>query len=350
MRIVLNYYGLREQPFGETPDPRFTYLAGTHREALASLTSGVLAGRGFMTLIAKPGMGKTTLLFHLLRSLQNSASTVFLFQTLRSPQDLLRGLLEDLGIETPVSDLVQMHSTLNQFLLQQSRKGKRVIVAIDEAQNLDASVLEVVRMLSNFETSRQKLMQIILAGQPQLACKLASPELMQLRQRISIVSRIKTLTTEESLLYIVHRLRVAGYAFEQPLFTQRALRLIAQRAAGIPRNISALCFNAMSLGCVLNQKTIAEEVIGEVLSDADLSALDLDGARADVSEIHARDAARAEEEAGETTDLRDVRTAPQSAENTQRNIPVNQDRESFFFRHAAGKVKLQGGVSRRNLR
>jgi general secretion pathway protein A len=271
--MVLNYYKLAEQPFGVTPDPRYLYLSPTHREALASALYGITVGRGFTALIAKPGMGKTTILFHLLQKLQGSARTVFLFQTQSSPRDLLRSVLVDLGIEDDGGDLIQMQAKMNQALLQQSALGKRFVVVIDEAQNLDESVLEVVRMLSNFETPREKLMQIVLAGQPQLAKRLASPSMEQLRQRVSIVARLMPFDAAETKAYIEHRLRVAGYESNTPMFTDRAFAMIARHSQGIPRNINNLCFNAMSLGCVRKQDTIDRDVIKEVLADLDLSPL-----------------------------------------------------------------------------
>lgn len=271
--MVLNYYKLAEQPFGVTPDPRYLYLSPTHREALASALYGITVGRGFTALIAKPGMGKTTILFHLLQKLQGSARTVFLFQTQSSPRDLLRSVLVDLGIEDDGGDLVQMQAKMNQALLQHSTSGKRFVVVIDEAQNLDESVLEVVRMLSNFETPREKLMQIVLAGQPQLAKRLASPSMEQLRQRVSIVARLMPLDVTETRAYIEHRLYVAGYESKTPLFTDRAFAMIAKYSGGIPRNINNLCFNAMSLGCVRKQETIDRDVIKEVLTDLDLTPL-----------------------------------------------------------------------------
>ena len=268
--MVADYYNLADQPFGVTPDTRYLYLSPTHREALASLLYGVQTGQGFMSIIAKPGMGKTTLLFQLLQQLEHSARTVFLFQTLYSPVDLLRCLLHDLGKEAQGLDLWEMHSLLNECLLIESRRGKRLVVVMDEAQNLSDSALELLRMLSNFETPREKLMQIILSGQPQLAEKLASPNLVQLRQRISIVARLKPFTPQETNGYVGHRLGVAGYDFRANLFTPRAGAMIAEHSGGIPRNINNICFNALSLGCVLKRKPIDEEIIREVLDDLDL--------------------------------------------------------------------------------
>jgi type II secretory pathway predicted ATPase ExeA len=267
--MVLDYHKLREQPFGVTPDPRYLYLSRTHREALASLSYGIRSGRGFMSIQAKPGMGKTTILFQLLRQLKGSARTVFLFQTLCRPEDLLRSLLRDLGVADDGGDIARMQEQLNYLLLAEARQGRKVVVVIDEAQNLEDSALELVRMLSNFETTSDKLMQIILAGQPQLREKLASPRLLQLRQRMSIFARLHPLTVEETRFYIEHRLRVAGYDFKTPLFSPRAGALVAKYSEGIPRNINNICFNALSLGCVMKQKTIQEEVVRESLEDLD---------------------------------------------------------------------------------
>ena len=271
--MVLDFYKLREQPFGMTPDPRFLYLSATHQEALASLLYGVSTERGFIALIAKPGMGKTTLLFRGLEQLGKTAKTVFLFQTISTPLDFLRALLTDLGLDAAGGDLIELQAKLNEVLLEQSRSGKRLILVIDEAQNLDGSVFELVRMLSNFETSQDKLMQIILSGQPQLADKLASASLEQLRQRVSIIAQLKPFSVEDTRLYVQHRLRVAGYKVETPLFTDSALTLIATLSEGIPRNINNLCFNALSLGCALRRRTIDTDIVVEVLGDLDLSSL-----------------------------------------------------------------------------
>jgi general secretion pathway protein A len=268
--MVLDYYRLEEQPFGVTPDPRYLFLTPTHKEALNSLIYGIEAGCGFVALIATPGSGKTTLIFEMLHILRDKARIVFLFQTISTPTDLLRSLLSGLGVRDLQGNLVEMQIRLRDLLTEQYRLGKRVVVVIDEAQNLDDSVLELVRMLSNFETARDKLVQIILAGQPQLADNIGSPELLQLRQRISIFARLRPFTPEETTLYILHRLRVAGYNSDMPLFTKDALALIALCSEGLPRNINNLCFNALSLGSALQQKPIDREVIRQVIDDLDI--------------------------------------------------------------------------------
>lgn len=271
--MVTDFYGLREEPFGATPDSRYLFQSGTHREALASLLYGVEAGRGFMALIAKPGMGKTTLLFRALSKLREQGRTVFLFQTMVTPLDLLRTLLADLGVQDLQGGVFELQTKLNEILTEYAHRGERLVVVIDETQNLDDSVLEMVRMLSNFETQQQKLMQIILSGQPQLAQKLRSPNLLQLRQRISIIAHLEAFSYEETREYVEHRLGVAGYESDRPLFTRDAMNLIAQHSEGIPRNINTLCFNALSIGCALKRKTVDADIVREVISDLDLAPL-----------------------------------------------------------------------------
>jgi general secretion pathway protein A len=268
--MVLDYFKLREQPFGVTPDARYLFLSSTHKEALGSLLYGIDEGCGFLALIASPGLGKTTLLFHALHQLREKALTVFLFQTVCTSIDLLRALLAGLGVEETQGSLMQLQSRLKEVLVAQARLGKRVVVVIDEAQNLDDSVLELIRMLSNFETPREKLIQIVLSGQPELAEKIASPDLEQLRQRVSIFSELTPFSREDTQLYIEHRLRMAGYTFAGPLFTRDALALIAEASHGIPRNINNLSFNALSLAYALQQKPIDSEIIRAVIADRDL--------------------------------------------------------------------------------
>jgi general secretion pathway protein A len=270
--MLLDYYKLAEQPFGVTPDSRFLYLGPKHREALASLVYGTESNRGFLALIAKPGMGKTSLLYHYLSYLRDKARTAFVFRTDCDSREFIRHLLLDLGIDVAGMDLPAMHDALNGLLTDEMRAGRRFVLVIDEAQNLDEKVLESIRLLSNFETPWTKLMQIVLAGQPQLADRLASPSMAQLRQRVSMVIRIEPLTPEEVNAYIDHRLWIAGC--EKPAFlTVGARKLIADHSEGIPRNINNLCFNAMSLACALQRKTIDRDIVHDVIADLDLEPL-----------------------------------------------------------------------------
>jgi len=269
--MFLDFYKLKEQPFGVTPDPRFLYLGQSHREALASLYYGIGSDRGFVALIAQPGLGKTTLTFQLLEKLQQASRTVFLFQTKCNSKEFFHYLLSGLGVNAEGMELVSMHSKLNEILCREMLAGRRFVLAIDEAQNLDSDVLETIRLLSNFETSRDKLLQILLIGQPQLARKLATPELEQLQQRISVFARLEPFGPEDTASYVAHRLQVAGY--EGPaLFSPGALRLIAEHSQGVPRKINGLCFSALSLGCAMGRKQIDVAMMEEVIADRDVES------------------------------------------------------------------------------
>jgi len=242
--MFLDFYRLQEQPFGVTPDPRFLYFSSGHREALASLFYGIETGRGFLSLVAQPGMGKTTLLFQLLKRWKGYVHSAFLFQTQCDSRELVRYLLEDLGLDSQDRDIVRMHADLNDFLFRETKAGKRVVLFIDEAQNLADSVLETVRLLSDFEAPDRKLLQIVLAGQPQFEQRLARPALTQLAQRIAVRARLEALPPAEVVRYMNHRLQVARYQGPE-LFTPEAAAAIADRSQGIPRLINHLCFNAL---------------------------------------------------------------------------------------------------------
>ena len=268
--MLLQYFGFHEDPFGATPDPRCLYPSHTHREALASLEYGFHSNRGFTAMIAPPGMGKTTLLFRFLDDIRKSARTVFLFDidSECEPREFVGYILRDIGI-TPGKHSAEMHAQLSDALIAENRAERKFVVVIDEAQNLSDLVLERVRLLSNFETSRGKLMQIVLSGQPQLSDKLMQPSLLQLRQRISTICRIEPLSPEETVSYIDYRLTQAGYRGE-PLFSEDALKLISDTTQGTPRIINNLCFNALSLCCALKSKQVDVSMVSEVIDDLQL--------------------------------------------------------------------------------
>ena len=270
--MYLEFYGLREEPFGDTPHPRFLYPSAGYQEAQATLEYGIRSGRGFTALIAQPGMGKTTLLFDLLERYSKTARTAFVFMTQCDSREFLRYLMSELEADTGESDVVRLHEQFGQLLVREAQAGRKVITVVDEAHNLDISVLETVRLLSDFETPRAKLLHIILAGQPELADRLNSPALLQLRQRISHLVRLEALSAADAGKYIDHRLRAAGSS-GGALFSEEALAMIVERSQGIPRVINNLCCNALLLGFAKGEKTLGAEILAEVCADLDFEAI-----------------------------------------------------------------------------
>ena len=270
--MFLDFYGLREQPFGVTPDPNYLYLSRTHGEALGALMDGIKADRGFMALIAEPGLGKTTLLYRLLEELRNTARSVFLFQTQCDSREFFRYVLSELGMKTARMNLVAMHNKLNEVLFAEMLAGRRFVLVVDEAQDLEEPVLETIRLLSDFETPHAKLLGIILSGQPLLAEKLARPALSQLKQRITVVRSLEPLSAEETPSYIEHRLKVAGYS-GSPLFKPEALALIHEQSQGIPREINNLCFDALTIGEARRSLTITADIVREALANVSLDSI-----------------------------------------------------------------------------
>ncbi len=258
--MFLDLYHLREQPFGVTPDPAYLYPSRTHCAALDSLTEAIQGDHGFLALVAEPGLGKTTLLYQVLEGLRGTARAAFLFQTQCNSREFFEYLLTDLGVDTSGMGLVAMHGKLNELLFAEMLAGRRFVLIVDEAQNLDDSVLETIRLLSNFETTNSKLLQIVLAGQPQLADKLAQPHLAQLLQRITLVKYLEPLSPEETAGYISHRLKVAGHRGD-PLFDAGAVTLIASESRGIPRIINKLCFRSLLEGYARGCPTISADIV-----------------------------------------------------------------------------------------
>jgi len=274
--MFLDFYRLKEQPFGVTPDPAYLYSSRTHAETLASLSLGIKENRGFLALIAEPGMGKTTLLYRLLEEMRDSSKTVLVSQTQCDTREFVEYILHDLGVNSQGMSFAGMHGKLNEILFEELLAGKRFVLVVDEAQNLEDSVLETIRMLSNFETHNTKLLQIILAGQPRLASLLAQPRLAQLRQRIAVLGHLQPFRAEETGRYINHRLKVAGYAGDplfEPLFSPNAVSLITQRSHGIPRNINNLCYNSMLLACGRGLPMVTAPIVQEAANRMDVRLL-----------------------------------------------------------------------------
>ncbi|MGH9773599.1 MAG: AAA family ATPase [Candidatus Acidiferrales bacterium] len=263
---MLNFYRLRELPFGVAPDPRYLFLSRSHRQALESLGMGIESERGFFQLVADPGLGKTTILYELMQRFEASAKTVFLFQTQCTSREFFRYVLSSLNIDTRGLDVVDMHEKLNQVLAREMLADKSFVLIVDEAQNLDESVLETVRLLSNFETPSRKLIQIILSGQPELMLKLAHPSLAQLKQRISVSCRLEPLTADEVGGYIQHRLQVAGYGGGK-LFTPEALATLAAVSKGVPRAINDVCFHSLISGYSLSRNQIDDSIVRKAAAE-----------------------------------------------------------------------------------
>jgi general secretion pathway protein A len=241
------FYGLREKPFALSPDPRFLYLAASHREALAHLLYGIEQGEGFISITGEVGTGKTTLCRTLLERLDGKTELAFLFNPSRTALELLQSICTEFGL--PAEGLARrtLMTQLNSYLLEQKRRSHRVLLIIDEAQTLSESTLEQVRLLSNLETSREKLIQILLLGQPELDRKLDDRALRQLRQRISVRWKLDPLGPQETRAYVRHRLAVAA-GEPKELFSEAALREIHRRTGGIPRLVNQLCDRALLAG------------------------------------------------------------------------------------------------------
>jgi general secretion pathway protein A len=262
--MYLSFYGLREAPFAPTPDPKFLFQSARHREALAQLIYGVRERKGFIVLTGEIGTGKTTLLRTLIERLNADTPVAYVHNSALNIEGLLEYVLQDWGVKSTANSHAQRLFELNEFLIDQHRKGGTPVLVIDEAQNLSVETLEAVRMLSNFETTNQKLMQILLVGQPELRVKLDLPELRQLKQRIGLRCHIAPLSAEETRLYIRHRLRIAG-ASDAGTFTDGAIQKIADYSGGTPRVINIVCDHCLLSGFADSKKRIDAGTVSEAV-------------------------------------------------------------------------------------
>ncbi|QHI70552.1 ExeA family protein [Tichowtungia aerotolerans] len=242
--MYLDYFQLNEFPFNVTPDPRFLYFSDRHQEAYDSLLYGIEHRKGFIVLTGEVGCGKTTICRSVLNQLPTNTHSALILNPSLTPSQLIRSILIDLGLDAKGQDKLVHIALLNEFLLDCLNKNENVCIIIDESQNLDADLMEQIRMLSNLETDQHKLMQIILSGQPELKERLAMPELRQLRQRVMVHCDLSSLSTVETALYIQHRLNVAG-ANGRIRFRPMAVERVHEHGAGIPRQINTICDRAL---------------------------------------------------------------------------------------------------------
>jgi general secretion pathway protein A len=262
--MYLEFYGLKEKPFNATPDPRFLYLTPGHREALAQLIYGVQEHKGFIVLTGEVGTGKTTLVQTLLQKLDSNTAVAYVFNSTLTFDEILEYALQDFGIAKTGGSRVERLITLNNYLIERRRAGQNTALILDEAQNLEPDTLEQVRLLSNFETPTDKLLQILLVGQPELKDRLQSPKLRQLKQRIGLRCAIPPMTASETRDYIRTRLRIAN-GRDLNLFDDAAVRRITEYAGGIPRVINIVCDHALLIGYADQTRRIGREIVDRAI-------------------------------------------------------------------------------------
>ena len=267
--MYLDYYQLREMPFNITPDPRFLYFTGRHREAFDHLLYGIEHRKGFIQLTGEVGSGKTTLCRAVLSRLPTSIRTALVLNPCLSETQLLRAIINDFGLDPAGNDRLAYIEQLNEFLLGQLKEGYNVALIIDEAQDLEPAVMEQIRLLNNLETDQHKLMQIVLVGQPELEEKLARNELRQLRQRITVKAHLSALSEEETADYISHRLEVAGAA-GRIQFDGGAIRQLHKIAGGVPRIVNTIADRALMAGYIVNTFTIGAKEVKRAIRDLEL--------------------------------------------------------------------------------
>lgn len=260
------FYGLREKPFNLTPDPKFLYLSDKHKEAFAHLLYGIKNHSGFVMLTGEIGTGKTTICRNLLNQLDPDTELAFVFNPALSAVELLKKINGEFGIDSRPDTALELVESLNRYLLEAAARGKNCVLVIDEAQNLTPPVLEQIRLLSNLETEKDKLLQIILIGQPELAELLALKELRQLNQRITARYHLKPLTENETLQYIAYRLHVAG-GRRKVQFDRKAVREIYRFSGGVPRVINAVCDRALLMGYTKELRTITAPIVAKAAKE-----------------------------------------------------------------------------------
>ena len=272
-----HFYNLRERPFALSPDPDYLYLGHAHRETLDSLRYGIESRAGFIVITGEIGAGKTTLLQSLLRRLDDRIVVARLVNTTLDPRELLEAILLNFGLETAGKTKPMLLRDLGQFLVEQREAGKRALLVVDEAQNLSLAALEEIRLLSNLETEKSKLLQILLAGQPELRHTLALPGLEQFRQRIAVSYHLRPLDANDTATYI--NARLAHAAIGEPFaFPRDASDEVYRRSGGLPRLINVICDSALVFGYAEERRIIDAALIREVIAELEVTGVMLSSA------------------------------------------------------------------------
>ena len=265
--MYLKFYGLREAPFNITPDPRFLFFSSKHQEAYNHLLYGIHERKGFIELTGEVGTGKTTICRKLLEDLGPNYRTALILNPCLSATQLLRAVATELGVPMRRQERLTILQALNEFVLEQANRHNDVVVIIDEAQDLSNELLEHLRLLSNLETHNQKLMQIILVGQPELRDKLARPELRPLRQRIAVRYHLSALNLTETAYYIDRRLSLVVTNVGSPRFDKDAVRLVHKYSGGIPRLINVVCDKTLLAGFVAQTQLMTEKLVKTAIDE-----------------------------------------------------------------------------------
>jgi general secretion pathway protein A len=264
--MYLNFYGLEKEPFRLTPDLRFLHLAEAHRNVLATLLSGIVGRKGFLVMTGPIGTGKTTLLHATLYALaqhfkgNQRINSAFLVNPTFSREDFLEAVLDEFEVQCSATSKPKRLAALHEVLLEAQRRGSTSVLFVDEAHLLSTELLEEIRLLSNLDTYQEKLLQIVLSGQPELCKLLISPQLSALRQRVAVRAQLRELTAPESRGYIAERLHSAGLRGSSP-FTGAALDAIYELSQGVPRVINLLCDRCLLLGFGAKIKSITAEIV-----------------------------------------------------------------------------------------